>query len=234
MQREVAPPADRLSALLVEDDAHLARTLSLSLADEGLEMRHEATGAAAREALRRQVPDVVLLDLGLPDEDGLQLCADIRTYGDVPIIVVTARDDSRDVVAGLEAGADDYISKPVVGSELAARIRALLRRTAPDDPDRWVSCADLQVSTRHGLVRRGEEEISMTRTERRLLCELALHCGQVVTREALLERVWGYDYFGDSRLLDVHIRRLRLKVEPDPAVPRHIVTIRGLGYRLEP
>jgi DNA-binding response OmpR family regulator len=232
----VAPPGvpQLLRVLMVEDDVAVARALALALRDEGLDVRVATTGGEAREHLRSDQLDAVLLDLGLPDEEGLALCAAVREHTDVPIIVVSARSGSSDVVKGLEAGADDYVSKPVVGSELAARVRALVRRTSPADQEEWVRCGDLAVSTRYGTVRRAGEDLPMTRTERSLIKELALRCGTPVSREELLERVWGYDYFGDTRLLDVHVRRLRLKIEPHPSAPRHLVTVRGLGYRLDP
>ena len=219
--------------LLVEDDQRLARALSLALSDAGNGVRVAGTAAHARLRMREREPDVVLLDLGLPDGDGLLLCAHLRSSSDVPIIIVTARSDSADVVAGLEAGADDYVSKPVVGSELSARIRALLRRSGREEPCGSLSAGALVIDLRHGSVRRDGQEVALTRTERRLLRELARHRGAVVTREELLERVWGYQDIGDSRLLDVHVRRLRTKIEPDPSAPGHVVTVRGPGYRFE-
>ena len=155
----------------------------------------------------------------------------------MPIIIVTARADTHDVVAGLEAGADDYVTKPFVAKELAARIRALLRRARPpeeDDPGA-LTFGTLQLLPEQGVLRHLDgEEVHCTRTEFRLLCELAASPNKVLSREQLLDRVWGYDYFGDGRLVDVHIRRLRTKVEPDPTLPRHILTVRGMGYKLVP
>ena len=223
----------RREVLLVEDDQRLARALSLALGDAGHSVRVAGTVQEAHVRLREREPDVVLLDLGLPDGDGLALCAAVRTHSTVPIIVVTARSDSTDVVAGLEAGADDYVSKPVVGSELSARIRALLRRTGKDEPTGSVSAGELVVDLRHGSVTRAGVDVPLTRTERRLLRELAVHAGEVVTREELLERVWGYQDIGDSRLLDVHVRRLRTKLERDPSSPELVLTVRGLGYRFQ-
>ena len=219
--------------LLVEDDLRLARALTLSLTDAGNRVRVAGTVREAHQRFRECEPDVVLLDLGLPDASGLDLCAQLRQHSNVPIIIVTARSDSADVVAGLEAGADDYVSKPVVGSELTARIRALLRRTGRDEPSGQLTAGPLVIDLRHGTLHRDGVEVSLTRTERRLLRELASCAGQVVTREQLLERVWGYQDIGDTRLLDVHVRRLRTKLEPDPSAPRYVVTVRGLGYRFE-
>jgi len=170
----------------------------------------------------------------LPDVDGFEVCRAIRRTSDVPIVMVTARDDTHDVVAGLEAGADDYLTKPFAPKELSARIRALLRRIRPTQPghERLVF-GDLELIPEEGKVLRGGTEAHLTKTEFRLLCELAQNRGKVFSREELLDKVWGYDYFGDGRLVDVHIRRLRTKVEADAAAPRHVVTVRGLGYRLE-
>lgn len=223
--------------LLVEDDARIRAALGLSLADMGYRLVEAATG---EDALRRldegdRQPDVVLLDLMLPGMDGLTVCARIRERGDLPIIMVTARTASQEVIAGLEAGADDYVTKPVDAGELAARIRAVLRRVrASDDgmPAQLV-VGDLVVRPAEGRVLRGDAEVALTKTEFRLLCALAQAGGNVVTREQLLERVWEYGYFGDTRLLDVHIRRLRRKVESDPARPSVIRTVRGVGYRIE-
>lgn len=219
--------------LLIEDDDRLARALALTLADAGNGVRVAGTAREAHRHVAEREPGVILLDLGLPDGDGLVLCAELRARSDVPIIIVTARSDSADVVAGLEAGADDYVSKPIVGSELSARIRALLRRIGRDEPAGSLTAGSLMIDLRHGSVRRDGQEVDLTRTERRLLRELAAHAGQVVTRRDLLGSVWGYQDIGDSRLLDVHIRRLRTKVEDDPSAPAHIATVRGLGYRFQ-
>jgi DNA-binding response OmpR family regulator len=169
----------------------------------------------------------------LPDTDGFAVCRRIRRESDVPVIMVTARTDSHDVVAGLEAGADDYVTKPLVAKELSARIRALLRRTEPlNGGPRCIRTGDLEIHVDEGYAVRDGEQLGLTRTEFRLLAELARAEGRVCSREHLLERVWGYGYFGDSRIVDVHIRRLRGKVERDPGNPRLVVTARGLGYRL--
>ncbi|MBB2987641.1 response regulator transcription factor [Terracoccus luteus] len=220
--------------LLVEDDARVRRVMRMALEDEGFEILEAGDGEQCLGRVKETAPDVVLLDVMLPDRDGFSVCRAIRKGSDVPVIMVTARTDSHDIVAGLESGADDYVTKPLVAKELAARIRALLRRTEPihGQPPRHATAGDLVVGLDDGVVTRAGERVDLTRTEYRLLCELALAEGRICTREHLLDRVWGYDYFGDSRIVDVHVRRLRLKVETDPATPRHVVTVRGLGYRL--
>ena len=227
------------TVLLVEDDARVRRVLRLALEDEGYDVAEAADATTGLAALKRQPPDVVLLDVMLPDTDGFAVCRMIRRASDVPIIMVTARVDSHDVVAGLEAGADDYVTKPLVAKELAARIRALLRRSlsAPPDPaddalPRRLTVGDLVIGVEEGQVTRDGTPIALTKTEFRLLVELACAQGRICTREDLLERVWGYGYFGDSRIVDVHIGRLRSKIEHDPADPAHLVTVRGLGYRI--
>src|SRR4249919_2585178 len=220
--------------LAVEDDERIRSALKLALEDEGWTVEATASGEAAIEAFERQSADVVLIDIMLPGIDGFELCRTIRRHSDVPIVMVTARNDTHDIVAGLEAGADDYLTKPFAPKELSARIRALLRRVRPTQPghERLVF-GDLELIPEEGKVIRGGAEVHLTKTEFRLLCELAENGGKVFSREELLDKVWGYDYFGDGRLVDVHIRRLRTKVEADAAAPRHVVTVRGLGYRLE-
>jgi DNA-binding response OmpR family regulator len=171
----------------------------------------------------------------LPGIDGFEVCRQIRRQSDVPIIMVTARDDTHDVVAGLEAGADDYLTKPFAPKELSARIRALLRRARSAEPGlSRLKFGELEIVPDEGVVTSEGREVHLTKTEFRLLVELAATPGRVFSREALLERVWGHGYFGDGRLVDVHVRRLRTKVEVDPANPRHVVTVRGLGYKLQP
>jgi DNA-binding response OmpR family regulator len=222
------------SLLLVDDEPRIRRVLRLALEDEGYQVAEAANGYDALAALRRVQPDVVLLDLMLPDRDGFTVCREIRRTSDVPVIMVTARTDSHDVVAGLEAGADDYVTKPLVAKELSARIRALLRRVEPGNARQsaLVEVGDLRIDVPGAEVTRDGAVLPLTRTEFKLLAELAGAEGKVLSREQLLSKVWGYGYFGDSRIVDVHIRRLRLKIEHDPASPKHLVTARGLGYRL--
>ena len=209
--------------------------MKLALEDEGWEVSEATNGEDAIASFARQPSDVVLIDIMLPGIDGFDVCRAIRRLSDVPIIMVTARADTHDVVAGLDAGADDYLTKPFVPKELSARIRAMLRRARSADTGvTRMRFADLEIVPQEGTVTRGGEPIHLTKTEFRLLVELAANAGRVFSREALLEKVWGHDYFGDGRLVDVHIRRLRTKVEADPAEPRYVVTVRGLGYKLQP
>lgn len=222
--------------LLVEDDERIRAALGLALADEGYEVVETATGEEALEVVDPDL-DVVLLDLMLPGIDGIEVCSRLRSRGDLPIIIATARSDTADVISGLEAGADDYVTKPLIAGELAARIRALLRRRRPDTASAApvgtvVAVGDIEIHPAREVVERDGTALHLTHTEFRLLLELASARGDVVTREQLLQRVWGYDYFGDTRLLDVHIRRLRRKIEHDPDQPALVLTVRGSGYRV--
>jgi DNA-binding response OmpR family regulator len=220
--------------LAVEDDERIRSAVKLALEDEGWTVDEAGSGEEAIEIFGRATPDVVLIDIMLPGIDGFELCRTLRRTSDVPIVMVTARNDTHDVVAGLEAGADDYLTKPFAPKELSARIRALLRRIRPITTGHAkLAFGNLEIVPEEGKVLRDGNELHLTKTEFRLLCELAQNPGRVFSRESLLDKVWGYDYFGDGRLVDVHIRRLRTKVEADPANPRHVVTVRGLGYRLQ-
>ena len=223
------------SLLFIEDDDQIRLALTMALEDEGYRVSEAPDGASGLAAFAEKEADLVLLDLRLPDMSGFDVCRALRARSIVPIIIITAQTDTYDLVAGLEAGADDYITKPVVPKELAARIRALLRRvqlqesTAAPPATRF---GDVELRRDQGIVLKGGREVSLTKTEFRLLCEFADHAGAVLSRDQLLERVWGYEYLGDSRLVDAHVRRLRVKVEDQPDDPRLIVTVRGLGYRL--
>ena len=220
--------------LTVEDDERIRTAVKMALEDEGWTVDEADNGEDALDTFNRNPTDVVLIDIMLPGIDGFEVCRSIRRTSDVPIVMVTARADTHDVVAGLEAGADDYLTKPFAPKELSARIRALLRRARTADPAvSHLKFGDLEIVPEEGVVRRDGEELHLTKTEFRLLVELASSPGRVFSREVLLERVWGYGYFGDGRLVDVHIRRLRTKIEADPANPRHVVTVRGLGYKLQ-
>ena len=220
--------------LTVEDDERIRLSVRMALEDEGWEVSEAASGEEAVASFEQSPADVVLLDLMLPGIDGFEVCRTIRRVSDVPIVMVTARTDTHDVVAGLEAGADDYLTKPFQPKELSARIRALLRRARPAESGRaQLRFGDLLVIPDEGVVRLSGTEVHLTKTEFRLLCELASAPGRIFSREQLLERVWGYDFFGDGRLVDVHVRRLRTKIEPDAAHPRYVLTVRGLGYKLQ-
>jgi len=221
--------------LFIEDDDQIRLALRLALEDEGYEVVEAADGRSGLERFAEREPDLVLLDLRLPYISGFEVCRTLRSRSIVPIIVVTAQADTYDMVAGLEAGADDYVRKPVVPKELAARIRALLRRVQLHDvrtthaPTRF---GDVELHREQGVVLKAGVELSLTKTEFRLMCEFADHAGMVLSRDQLLERVWGYEYLGDSRLVDAHVRRLRVKIEDKPDEPHLLLTIRGIGYRL--
>lgn len=222
--------------LVVEDDEGVRRSMVLALRDEGYSVQGVGDADAAADAFSTEDHDLLLIDIMLPGASGLDLCRRIRQNSHVPIILVTARDDSHDVVAGLEAGADDYVTKPFVFKELTARIRALLRRTRTEGAGSAavMEFGDLRILPDEGRVIRGEEDISLTRTEFLLLCELAGNARRIMSRDQLLSEVWGYDYFGDGRVVDAHIRRLRTKLEPDPSDPEYVKTVRGLGYKFDP
>ena len=220
--------------LAIEDDERIRTAVRLALEDEGWDVLEAANGQEAFDAFSDKPADVVLIDIMLPDIDGFEVCRTLRRTSDVPIIMVTARADTHDVVAGLEAGADDYLTKPFAPKELSARIRALLRRVRTTDTSMTdMRFGPLEILPEQGVVTVDGEEAHLTKTEFRLLVELATNFGKVLSREVLLERVWDLGYFGDGRLVDVHIRRLRTKIESDPANPRHVVTVRGLGYKLQ-
>ena len=220
--------------LFVEDDPSIREQTITLLRDEGYDTDEAATAEAGIATFARRQPDCVLLDVMLPDLDGFEVCRRLRARSDVPIIMVTARTDSFDVVAGLEAGADDYVTKPFEPKELTARIRAMLRRAQGfGATPRVITLGDrIEVVPDEGVVRVDGAEVHLTRTEFRLLCEMAAAPGRVFTREVLLESVWGYDYVGDTKLVDVHVYRLRTKIEANPAEPRHLLTVRGLGYKV--
>ena len=226
-----------ISLLFIEDDDAIRVALTLALEDEGYEVREAADGKAGLAAFAEREPDLVLLDLRLPDLSGFEVCRSLQSNSIVPIIIVTAQTDTYDLVAGLEAGADDYVTKPVVPKELAARIRAALRRVHLHESTASSSTSvskfgDIELRRGQGIVLKAGQELNLTKTEYRLVCEFADHANMVLSRDQLLERVWGYEYLGDSRLVDAHVRRLRVKVEDQPDDPKLIVTARGIGYRL--
>jgi DNA-binding response OmpR family regulator len=233
-----------LRLLVVEDDDHIRTALRWALEDEGYDVAEAVSGEEALRAVAVAAPDLMVVDLMLGSMDGYAVIREVRRSLDLPIIVVSARADTSDIVAALEAGADDYVTKPFEVKEITARLRALRRRagrpagTTDDVPEAVVLDRDpdapLVLREARGTVHRGEEQLPLTLTEFRLLCELAAAPGRVFSRQALLERVWEHGFFGDERLVDVHVRRLRTKIERDPSSPELVVTVRGLGYRLDP
>jgi len=223
--------------LFIEDDEAIRTALRLVLEDEGYEVAEAGDGETGIKMFGQIDPDLVLLDLRLPDISGFEVCRAIRRTSITPVIMVTAQTDTSDLVNGFDAGADDYVTKPVVPKELAARIRAAIRRTQTFEPSPSGSkslnrIGDVEIDRNLSIVKKAGVEISLTKTEFRLLVEFADHPGMVMSRDQLLERVWGYEYLGDSRLVDAHVRRLRVKIETQPEEPTMIVTVRGMGYRL--
>jgi two-component system response regulator MtrA len=221
------------SVLLVEDDASVRESTTLLLERGGMNVVGAADGEAALDAFGDRSFDAVVLDLMLPGIDGFEVCRRLRKQSAAPIIMLTARSDIQDVVAGLELGADDYLVKPFDGRELVARLRATIRRVTTDLPPATIRYGALEIDPSAFRVEVNRERIELTAMEFRLLLELARHPGQVLTRELLLDRVWGYDYLGDSRLVDMAIKRLRDKLRDEAHDPHYIATVRGVGYRFE-
>jgi two-component system response regulator MtrA len=216
--------------LVVDDDAALSEMLSIVLRNEGFDSRVCATGDQALADFHDYRPDVVLLDLMLPGKDGIDVCKEIRAESGVPIVMLTAKNDTVDVVVGLESGADDYVVKPFKPKELVARIRARVRRFDEPGPES-LTIGDLSIDVAGHTVTRDGEQIPLTPLEFDLLVCLARKPWQVFTREVLLEQVWGYRHAADTRLVNVHVQRLRSKVEHDPENPEIVVTVRGVGYK---
>ncbi|MEL4357556.1 MULTISPECIES: MtrAB system response regulator MtrA [unclassified Luteococcus] len=226
---ESSQPGSRI--LVVDDDAALAEMLQLVLSQEGYASQWCSSGDRALDAFREYHPDLVLLDLMLPGRDGVEICRDLRAESGVPIVMLTAKSDTMDVVGGLEAGADDYISKPFKAKELIARIRTRLRRADSHGEGDLYRIGDLVISTSSHQVRRGDKLIQLTPLEFDMLLTLARKPGQVLSRETLMEEVWGFQHPADTRLVNVHVQRLRSKVERDMEHPEIVVTVRGVGYR---
>ena len=225
--------SSRGRVLVVDDDAALAEMLGIGLRGEGFDPVFCGDGAEALGAFRDSKPDLVLLDLMLPGRDGIDVCRSIRAESGTPIVMLTAKSDTVDVVVGLESGADDYIVKPFKPKELVARIRARIRRN-DDAPASTLIVGDLEIDVTGHTVRRNGEVLSLTPLEFDLLTCLARKPGQVFTREVLLQEVWGYRHAADTRLVNVHVQRLRAKVERDPERPEIVLTVRGVGYKAGP
>jgi two-component system response regulator MtrA len=219
--------------LVVDDDSALAEMLGIVLRGEGFEPMFCGDGNGALEAFRTARPDLVLLDLMLPGRDGIEVCRQIRAESGVPIVMLTAKSDTVDVVLGLESGADDYVVKPFKPKELVARVRARLRRSDEPVPE-VLEIGDVTIDVAGHAVRRGGQVIPLTPLEFDLLVALARKPWQVFTREVLLEQVWGYRHAADTRLVNVHVQRLRSKIERDPERPEIVVTVRGVGYKAGP
>lgn len=219
--------------LVVDDERPIAEILKFTLEREGYEVDVAYDGLEAVEKARRQPPDLIILDIMLPRLDGFSVCREVRSFSSVPILMLTAKEAEVDKVLGLELGADDYVTKPFSPRELTARVRAVLRRIRPERApaeDKLIRGGDLAVDLQSYEVFKGDQRLELTPREFELLRYLATHAGHVFTREALLQEVWGYDYFGDVRTVDVTVRRLREKIESNPAQPEYIKTKRGIGY----
>ncbi len=230
---EVVDPEGRPVVLLVEDETSYLEALELGLSAEGFVVQGAPSIFEARRLLNESTPDLVLLDVMLPDGSGIDLCREIRQNGDIPVIMVSARHDEVDIVLGLEFGASDYVTKPFRLRELVARMRAVLRRHAPTSSDDVVTIGSIRIDPTRRAVTRDGVAIELSRKEFDLLFLLASRMGQVVTREECLDALWWGQDLADTRTLDTHVKRLRQKVELDPSTPRHLITIRGVGFRLD-
>jgi two-component system response regulator RegX3 len=222
--------------LVVEDEESFRDALGFMLRKEGFEVLAVDNGPAALDAFRKQEPDLILLDLMLPGLNGTEVCRTIRQTSSVPIIMLTAKDTEIDKVVGLELGADDYVTKPFSSRELVARIRAVLRRgsdSAEAAEGTVLEAGPVRMDVARHAVTIDGDRISLPLKEFDLLEFLLRNAGRVLTREQLIDRVWGSNYVGDTKTLDVHVKRLRTKIEPDPSAPKHLVTVRGLGYKFE-
>jgi two-component system response regulator RegX3 len=224
---------NRHSVLLIEDEEAIAEPLAAALAREGFDVATEATAAAGVEAFRAGSPDLVLLDVMLPDGDGRDVLREIRSVSRTPVVMLTARGDEMDRVLGLELGADDYVTKPFSAAELAARLRAVLRRTqaAPPEADGVLEVGDVRMNLETHAVTRGGDEVALTVKEFEMLRVLLERAGKVVRRDELVSAVWDPGWFGSTKTVDVHLSALRRKLGDDPSAPRYIHTVRGVGFR---
>ena len=226
----------RQRILVIDDDPSLAEMLTIVLRGEGFDTAVVADGTQALSAVRELRPDLVLLDLMLPGLSGTEVCRQLRARSNVPVIMLTAKDGEIDKVVGLELGADDYVTKPYHTRELVARIRAVLRRHG--EPEELLPAAleagPVRMDVDRHVVTVAGRSVNLPLKEFELLELLLRNAGRVLTRMQLIDRIWGADYVGDTKTLDVHVKRLRSKIEPDPSAPRHLVTVRGLGYKYEP
>ena len=223
---------DKQTVMVVDDDPNIAQLVRLYLEKEGFDVTVETRGDSALAAFQKNPPSLMLLDIMLPGMDGLQVCRAVRQMSAIPIIMLSAKDETFDKVLGLEMGADDYITKPFEGKELTARVKAVLRRSAPSEPEKAaLSFPGLTVSLEKYEVRFQGKVLEMPPKELEVLYFLASHPNQVFTREQLLQQVWGYDFFGDSRTVDVHIKRLREKLTDSDRYGWSLYTVRGVGYK---
>jgi two-component system response regulator RegX3 len=235
--RQLRKDSTLARVLVVEDEEAYSDALSYMLRREGFEVSVAATGTDALTEFDRTGADIVLLDLMLPEMSGTEVCRQLRQKSNVPVIMITARDSEIDKVVGLEIGADDYVTKPYSPRELVARIRAVLRRQTGDTGELTppsLSAGPVRMDVDRHVVTVGGEAVQLPLKEFELLELLLRNAGRVLTRGQLIDRVWGADYVGDTKTLDVHVKRLRSKIEPEPSAPRYIVTVRGLGYKFEP
>lgn len=219
--------------LLVEDDEAFREVLAYSLRREGYEVREARDGQEALQNAREDTPDLIVLDVMLPGLDGFSICRILRAEMDTPIILLTARMGEMDKIVGLESGADDYVTKPFSTGELVARIRAVMRRSRPTQNGLVIEQGPLRLNLERRRAYRNERELTLSPKEFDLLAELMRHPGIALSRDTLMDRVWGYDFVGDTRTVDVHIRWLREKIEEEPSHPNYIQTVRGVGYRFE-
>jgi len=234
----VAKMADTNKILIVEDDRNLLETLKYNLRREGYNVVTAVDGAEALEVARREAPDLIVLDIMLPKLSGFEVCRILRKEMTMPILMLTAKAEETDKIVGLEIGADDYMTKPFSLRELLARVGAMLRRAKmaemqPGVEELVLKVADIEINVARHKASIGKETLELTAKEFDLLVFLARNKGFVFNRDQLLEKVWGYEYAGDTRTVDVHIRWLRQKIETDPSHPKHLITVRGAGYKLE-